>query len=336
MDQLGANSGTTNPATPGHNWFLVTQQQDIINALNTIIQKTISCSFDLTTNAANGTPDYTRSSVVVTISGTPQTLARTDYTISQTASRTTLTVGTAVCNQLRAAAGTSPPPKVEVRTACVSTCPGKTEICGNLIDDNCNGQTDEGCNDTCVCGDPRPTCPKDCGVGCVPKPEICNKVDDNCDGKIDEGCCVPKTEICGNNIDDDCDGTIDEDCACGPEVCDGKDNNCDGTIDEGCPPPGTTCTCGVVKPGCESVLLDCPPPGCTPELEVCDGKDNNCNGQIDEGCCVPTTTDDQCDGIDNNCNGKVDEGCLCGPEICDGIDNNCNGKVDEGCPPKIQ
>lgn len=65
------------------------------------------------------------------------------------------------------------------------------EICGDGIDNNCNGTADE---QPCVqsCGDK----------------EICgNGVDDNCDCIVDN-CNV---EICGNGIDDDGDGLIDND-----------------------------------------------------------------------------------------------------------------------------
>lgn len=89
------------------------------------------------------------------------------------------------------------------------------EICGNGIDDNNNGETDEGC-------------PPD------PKPEICgNNIDDDGDELVDEEC---QLEICGNNIDDDNDGVKDEDCPPLVEVCGNNlDDNHNGSTDEGCP-----------------------------------------------------------------------------------------------------
>ncbi|MGB9167980.1 MAG: LamG-like jellyroll fold domain-containing protein [Nitrososphaeraceae archaeon] len=60
-----------------------------------------------------------------------------------------------------------------------------TEICGNGIDDDLDGQIDENCTEKCG-----------------------NGIDDDLDGQIDENC----TEICGNGIDDDLDGQIDEGC----------------------------------------------------------------------------------------------------------------------------
>jgi len=111
--------------------------------------------------------------------------------------------------------------------------PGALDRClgGDGIDNNCNGQIDEG------------------------MPEICNAIDDNCNGQIDEGlfqdwyydsdgdgygdpsihlyrCQVPAGFVLNDLDCDDSDPTIYPGA---PEICDdGKDNDCDGEIDEGC------------------------------------------------------------------------------------------------------
>jgi len=97
-------------------------------------------------------------------------------------------------------------------TDCVPT--SDVEIC-NGVDDNCDGETDEGfacrmgqeVSCTTTCGSiGTGTCGTDCEIpgpeACTPAGEICNGVDDNCDGDCDEdfGCCRGTTETggCGN------------------------------------------------------------------------------------------------------------------------------------------
>ncbi len=105
--------------------------------------------------------------------------------------------------------------------------PNMIEICGNGVDDNCNGsqndQNAQGCTDfyrdldgdgaganpignsglQCLCiaaGDYTAPAPGDCNdanffvyPGAI---EVCNNIDDNCDGVIDEGCDDDKDGYC--------------------------------------------------------------------------------------------------------------------------------------------
>jgi len=124
--------------------------------------------------------------------------------------------------------------------------PGATEACDNEIDDDCDGQTDEGCDVPCNDFDGDGVCAAD---DCQPDndqafpgaPERCgNQIDDNCDGTVDENCdmCVDADgdgfcadidcrddvvgiypgaeELCGNQIDEDCNGLIDDGCDANP------------------------------------------------------------------------------------------------------------------------
>jgi len=71
--------------------------------------------------------------------------------------------------------------------------PGTTEICGNSLDDDCDGQTDEACGS-----------PDNDSDGYTIAQGDCN---DN-SAAIHPGA----TEVCNNSIDDDCDGQVDEGC----------------------------------------------------------------------------------------------------------------------------
>jgi len=160
----------------------------------------------------------------------------------------------------------------------VAVSPLRTEGC-NGIDDNCDGQTDEGTTGTpCAVTNEYGSCPGtstcNSGIpGCTgrnPAPESCNGVDDDCNGQTDEagaaGCtdwymdhdgdgwgvagdsrCLCQAEgsyrVRGDRLGDcnDRDGGIHPGA---PEACNGKDDDCDGSTDE----EGAT--------GCSTLYLD--------------------------------------------------------------------------------
>ncbi|MEI8256274.1 MAG: M23 family metallopeptidase, partial [Deltaproteobacteria bacterium] len=82
-------------------------------------------------------------------------------------------------------------------------CVPAAETCNNL-DDDCDGQIDDGVSRGCYAGPPgtdgRGICVRGtqpcsagtwgaCGGEVLPREEICNGLDDNCDGNVDEGVC---------------------------------------------------------------------------------------------------------------------------------------------------
>ncbi len=108
------------------------------------------------------------------------------------------------------------------------------EICGNGLDDDCDGLIDWADSDCENCGNGEDdegetcfNCPQDMPFGeCE---ELCGDgVDNDGDGFIDEEC-----EICFNLVDDDGDGLIDEGCG-EPDCSNGLDDDGDGEIDN-CP-----------------------------------------------------------------------------------------------------
>lgn len=163
--------------------------------------------------------------------------------------------------------------------------PGAPEICGDGIDNDCDGVKDD---------------------GCIVTPVLWYRDKDK-DGFGNVNVSVlapaPPSGYIANSTDcNDSDPTVYPGA---PELGDGKDNNCDGQVDEGLlcrvlwyidkdndgAGLSTVSRWSCVKPaGYVSTSNDCKDndasvyPGAP---EICDGKDNNCNGTRDEACVPP-------------------------------------------------
>ena len=219
--------------------------------------------------------------------------------------------------------------------------PDAAEVC-NGVDDNCNGQIDEGVlntyyrdadNDTYgdalvstqACTQPLGyvSNSSDCNDGnALVNPgaaEVCNLVDDNCSGQIDEGVLNTYYQDADNDTYGNPSVSIDTCSAPIAYVLDNTDCN-DANVS--------------IHPGA---------------TEVCNSEDDNCNGYIDEGvqdtfyldfdfdtygnasvitqaCSQPpgyVSDNTDCDDI----NTAINPGAT---EICNGINDNCNGQIDEG------
>ncbi len=248
--------------------------------------------------------------------------------------------------------------------------PGATEIAGNNIDENCDGNylryvdgdgDGYGASDTTISTNSTPglgesNTNNDCddtneeiNPGAAEVPD--NEIDENCDGiktytfyadtDNDTFGDLLNTEVAttasngfvSNNTDcDDTDATI---YLGAPELCDGKDNDCNTLVDDGI--TYTTYyedldgdTYGNTSDSGTSLCSD-PGIGYSLNNEDCDDTNAAINPGIAE----------ICDGIDNNCDDQIDEGfdsdsdgvadCF---DICAGFDDTVDSDFDgvpDGC-----
>ena len=228
--------------------------------------------------------------------------------------------------------------------------PAAAEAC-NGVDDDCDGDVDEGVMDTWYAdtdgdgyGDPAATT-----LACtVPSGHVADDTDcDDTDAAVFPGA----DEWC-NGYDDDCDGFADEVDALDVTTW-YADRDADGYGDATVTTLSCTQPSGYVADDtdCDDFDDDIHPSA----TELCDGVDNDCDGTVDEddaadastwyadsdgdgyglagtdtaACAQPSghvADDTDCDDTDAAVNPAASE-------ICDGIDNDCDGLVDDDDSP---
>lgn len=243
-------------------------------------------------------------------------------------------VAAADCGLLEEQGGTCAVTDCDDTQAAVG--PLMEEICGDGIDQNCDGKDpecadadgdgwteDEDCDDNDPERNPGNTeypnhCPTPDFPDGVQDPRCGDGIDQDCDG-IDLPC-LPDGDCDGWTADEDCnddDPTVHPGAA---EICrdpSGVDEDCDGLTDEGC------VACDLDGDGFQR--LD-GPQGCPDASYQARGLPTDCNdfdAQVFPGL---TETFLSCAGQEGGMPG-------CGVlALCDGIDNDCDGTTDEGCP----
>jgi hypothetical protein len=250
--------------------------------------------------------------------------------------------GTRTCDALGSAYG-----------PCTGEVLPQAETCNTPVDDDCNGQTNEG-GVGCVCA---PNATASCyagpagtaGVGiCKAGTQLCNAQGTSlgaCTGSVAP---APQGEICGDQLDNNCDGQVNEGCSCVPGSTTPCYTGAAGTQGVGACQAGIQ-TCVVTGDAYGACVGET-----VPVAETCTtAVDDDCNGQTNEagvGCvCLPgsvapcytgpagTQGVGPCAGGTKTCDGQgTGYGACVGdvvpqPETCTTpVDDDCNGQTNEG------
>jgi len=238
----------------------------------------------------------------------------------------------------------------------IEQCQQNEEDCETALDDNCDGQVNEGCSpDLDEDNDGYTRFEGDCNDHNFNINPIaidhCNGTDNDCDGQFGEDdpdlglpCTatlyvndvyvpVQGTYVCGEG-GIVCDPPALEDCQLQTEVCgDIYDNNCDGQVNEGCEclsdddcPASGSCYChqsgDYICTGLSGLCVN----------GACETTENvmECELGCHQNGCI---TDEDEDGFTTpqDCNDNDSEVYPGAQELCDNIDNDCDGETDEEC-----
>lgn len=217
-----------------------------------------------------------------------------------------------------------------------------TDVCGNSLDEDCDGSVDNGIATN--------------GEACACVPGVVTSC-----GFNNEGICRTGSQTCNGGAWGPCIGAV---LPLGQETCNGQDDDCDGDVDEDFN-VGDVCTgigdCGAGSIECAGQFQT----RCSVNIggsrypaksEVCDGEDNDCDGDIDEGDFTIQELaglghfGEECD-LPGVCGSGIlvcaaDHALHCNADarrngrnpaelepgqLCNGADDDCDGTIDDGC-----
>lgn len=217
--------------------------------------------------------------------------------------------------------------------ADATASPISIEVCGNSIDEDCNGILEQcdvfGCTDPTACNYDTTATVDD--MSCIlPSSEICNLIDDNCNGEIDEFVQVTfyadlDQDGYGdlNNVIFACEvpiGYVNDNSDCDDSALTFADADGDGF--------GSLefSACGVLLDGdCDDLDANTSPLS----IDICGNSiDEDCNGLVEQ-CDILGCTDPTACNYDSTANVDDFSCVLPTTEICNSLDDNCNGEIDE-------
>ncbi len=219
--------------------------------------------------------------------------------------------------------------------------PNATEVC-NAVDDNCDGQVDEGVKTTFYA---------DADNDAYGNPN-----------STTQACSLPSGYVTNSTDCNDANATIHPNAT---ETCNGVDDDCDNQVDEGVKLTFYADADGDSYGNINSTILACTPPSgyvsnstdCNDgnaavhpnATELCNSIDEDCDNQVDEGVQSTFYADADGDGYGNSTvsaqacsapSGYVSNSTDCNdnnndihpgaPEQCNAADDNCNGQIDDG------